>query len=273
MAGYYKVQATTDGTTQNLYGYDADFKLYRIEGLDPVPQTLSLTDGYNVDGKYFHGVHANERNIVLYILLCGNDPQATRINLYKTLGTGSKTTLTIQTKNRNCTISGWIESNDIDMFSGAVIMQVSIICPYPYFKSTTQNTVTISGGSAVTFTPTCDAPTPFTLSISSSVTIYGIQLYSYNTKRSQSRFFTLNFATAGSSGSYSFSSEDGSEYFKKSSTSLVGFIDYTNTNEWIHLKDGSQSFSIKVKTSSSGTYSLNSNVTGTLTYYERYTGV
>lgn len=110
------------------------YTLYKITGLQPPASAVNTSNNATSDGVTINSVRVDKRNIVLYIALEG-DVEANRINLYRYFPL--KQTVTIYFKNgkRNVCIEGTVELINCDFFVKKQVVQVSVICPQPYFKA------------------------------------------------------------------------------------------------------------------------------------------
>nr|DAT39377.1 MAG TPA: tail protein [Caudoviricetes sp.] len=111
-----------------------DYTVYQIDGLEPPTATINTSPVANFDGSRFNSSRSNERNIVLYLTIEG-DVEENRIGLYTYIK--SKRPIRFRYKNsaRDVYIDGYVESMQIGFFDMKQAVQVSIICPYPLFKS------------------------------------------------------------------------------------------------------------------------------------------
>lgn len=126
---------------ENQYGEQLDFSKvtdYRVKitGLTPGSATINTTKIATKDGSKFNSSTLNERNIVLTIYPCNNVEQS-RINLYKYIRLKQYIKLYLKNGRRDVWIEGRIETVDGDLYESPQMLQVSIICPDPYFKSLT----------------------------------------------------------------------------------------------------------------------------------------
>lgn len=109
-------------------------KLTRVTGLTPPKANVNTSALATKDGSIFNSSRVQNRNIVLTIYPAQHIEQ-TRVNLYQYFKTKHPIKLHIQTATRHVWIDGYIESMDGDPFDKAEKIQISIICPDPYFKS------------------------------------------------------------------------------------------------------------------------------------------
>lgn len=101
-----------------------------MSAMDAVVNTESIptTDAYVENGS-----HANIRNIVLSIKPL-KDIEQNRTKLYDYFQIKHKVKLRYMTDDKDYMISGIVETIDLNPFSSNVIIQVSILCPQPYWE-------------------------------------------------------------------------------------------------------------------------------------------
>lgn len=109
------------------------YTVYKITGLTPPNTIVSSVSNGTMDGARINSVRVNSRNLVLYLSI-NEDVENNRIALYKYFP--PKKTITLYFKNgvRNVSIEGVVELIECDLFSNRQVVQISIICPMPYFK-------------------------------------------------------------------------------------------------------------------------------------------
>ena len=111
-----------------------------ITGIDAVEGEIFDQEMASSDGSNFTSSRAKKRNIVISAsLLPVPTVEQVRHLLYKMFPVKHATTLRFDTESRSCEISGYVESNAHVIFKERVTIQVSIICPYPYFHSVGEN--------------------------------------------------------------------------------------------------------------------------------------
>lgn len=119
------------------------FEVRDIIGLGPVKADVNTTPKGSVDGTFFSGANVGERNIVLTLGLNPDWNEWTVSRLRRLLDKYfmSKQTIRLVFETMEFSpveISGYIESNEPNMFSKDPEHQISIICPDLYFKSVDQ---------------------------------------------------------------------------------------------------------------------------------------
>lgn len=128
--------------------WSTGFALTEAEGIGPPKATINTTEAATVDGSFFNSSRVQERNIVLtfhFLPVADLTVEDVRLESYKYFPVKQYVTLLIETENRKAIVSGYVESNEPDIFSNDVTAQVSIICPDPYFYSEAITTTTFFG--------------------------------------------------------------------------------------------------------------------------------
>lgn len=105
-----------------------------VQGLTLPPVTVNTSTGGAVDGSFYNSSHVEQRNIVIDIIIRG-DIESNRKQLYRIFNAKRKSTIYFKNKNRDVKIEGYVELLDGDLFTEAQQMQISIICPRPYFHA------------------------------------------------------------------------------------------------------------------------------------------
>lgn len=107
-----------------------------ITGIDAVSADIYDQEMASSDGSIYTSSRAKKRNIVISAKLLPVDTvEKVRHLLYKMFPVKRSTTLRFKTETRVCEIDGYVESNAHVIFKDQVTVQISIICPYPYFHS------------------------------------------------------------------------------------------------------------------------------------------
>lgn len=105
-----------------------------IDGIGPVKAEVSMEGVYNVDGGLFTGVKTGARNIVASFALPESNPQDRRRVLYRAFPVKEKVLVNVLTVARTYTIDAYVESVAPSIFTPIQTVQVSLICPFPYFR-------------------------------------------------------------------------------------------------------------------------------------------
>lgn len=120
-----------------------NYDILEIQGLNPPPSALNFTTMANFDGSAYNSGRVDNRNIVLTIKIHG-PAEENRINLYKYLPLKQLIRLYYTNGLRDVYIDGYIETNEIGLFSMNETAQISIICPNPYWRDVTPLEITFS---------------------------------------------------------------------------------------------------------------------------------
>lgn len=115
------------------------FLIKSITGLGPAKANVNTTEVSTNDGSLFNSARLNQRNIVLDMVFIntvyGESIEDLRQKSYKYFPLKKSVELTIETDNRYVKTTGYVESNEPNIFSSQEGTQISIICPDPYFYS------------------------------------------------------------------------------------------------------------------------------------------
>lgn len=115
--------------TQN----ESNFQVLNIGGLNPPSVQINHSQIAGLDGSKYNSSRLNDRNIVLTVRIRG-DIEGNRLYLYQLFSLKQECKLYYKNGRRNVYISGRIESIECDYFTNMETMQISILCPFPYFK-------------------------------------------------------------------------------------------------------------------------------------------
>lgn len=126
--------ANSRGKKISLTGNEPNWQVVSIIGLNPPRAQINTNTVAGMDGAKFNSSKLQTRNIVITLKLNG-EVEANRILLYNYFPTKDAVTFFYQNDHRDVYIEGWIESVECNFFSKAEVMQISILCPQPYFKA------------------------------------------------------------------------------------------------------------------------------------------
>lgn len=115
------------------------FLIKSITGLGPAKANVNTTEVSTNDGSLFNSARLSQRNIVLDMVFIntvyGESIEDLRQKSYKYFPLKKSVELTIETDNRYVKTTGYVESNEPNIFSSQEGTQIFIICPDPYFYS------------------------------------------------------------------------------------------------------------------------------------------
>lgn len=112
----------------------------KIEGLGPPKANINTTNLATNDGSIYNSARLDQRNIVFGLLFTFSPKiEDARHNTYKYFPIKKNLEILIETENRIVKTTGYVESNEPDIFSKQEGNQISIICTDPYFYSAGEN--------------------------------------------------------------------------------------------------------------------------------------
>ena len=130
----YRYSVIYDGNVLNLSGVEKKWQIISVTGLNPPVATQNESNVVGAAVVKITGSNIGKRAIVFTIRI--NYPcELNRAELLSFLGSNNEITLHIQSKYKDLYIDGVVETNDYDIYTNSQIMQVSILCGYPYFKA------------------------------------------------------------------------------------------------------------------------------------------
>ena len=110
-----------------------NYNVIGVEGLTPPPTAVNTSTGGLIDGAFYNSSRVDMRNIVITLVLNG-DIEQNRQQLYKIFNIKKPCKIYFQNERRNVQITGYVETVDGDLFVMREQIQISIICPRPYFE-------------------------------------------------------------------------------------------------------------------------------------------
>lgn len=116
------------------------YSIIDVDGLYPPSATINTVATANSDGSEFNSSRVNERNIVINFTI-ESPAEENRINLYKYIKSKQYIKLYYMNDVREVYIEGRVESMPIQLFDMKQKVQLSILCPFPFFKNVTDTIV------------------------------------------------------------------------------------------------------------------------------------
>ena len=113
--------------------HNSNYHITGVQGLTPPQTAVNTATAGTIDGTFFNSARVEQRNLVITIVPNG-DIEANRQLLYKMFPRKTKCTIYFQNKYRNVKIDGYVETLESDLFTMREQVQISIICPRPYFQ-------------------------------------------------------------------------------------------------------------------------------------------
>lgn len=115
-----------------------NYSVMSVDGLNPVKANINTAVNANFDGSTFKSARLENRNIVITLAVNGAI-EANRIALYKFVKVKDAITLFFTNATRDVYIKGYVENMQIGIFAEKQIVQISVICPNPYFANVNEN--------------------------------------------------------------------------------------------------------------------------------------
>ena len=110
-----------------------NYAIIGVQGLTPPATTVNTSTGGTIDGTFYNSSRVEQRNLVIDIVLRG-DIEGNRQRLYKIFNIKKQCTIYFTNANRNVQIVGYVETLEGNLFELGETMQISIICPRPFFE-------------------------------------------------------------------------------------------------------------------------------------------
>lgn len=129
------------GGSKEITNQESKWQIISIRGLNPPAGRINTLPLAGFDGARFNSEHVNTRNIVLMLAIKG-DVEANRQELENIFIQKRRLTFLIENGTRKVTTTGYVETVEVNQFSFPQTMQVSIICPDPYFYDQEETEVT-----------------------------------------------------------------------------------------------------------------------------------
>lgn len=116
--------------------FDIGINVRSIEGIGPPKGNINYTEIASGDGGVYNSARASVRNITMELgPMSTPSVEENRHKIYKYFVLNKEVTLTFETDKRICQIVGYVEECEPDIFSDDETIDVSIVCPNPYFYS------------------------------------------------------------------------------------------------------------------------------------------
>lgn len=113
---------------------ESGFAVVNIDGLGPVQANINTTEIVTYDGSVFNTARGTERNIVFNLVFYGIDIEAIRHETYRYFPVKKQITIEVETDKRRCRTTGYVESNEPNIFSSLEDCSISVICPDSWFE-------------------------------------------------------------------------------------------------------------------------------------------
>lgn len=121
------------GEILELTNNDDKYQVISVGGTNPPSAIINLSKIAMIDGSKFNSSQLSERNIVITLRING-DVEANRIALYPFFRSKEWCRIHYANETRKVYIDGYVETIEFTPFAKSETVQISIICPNPYFK-------------------------------------------------------------------------------------------------------------------------------------------
>jgi hypothetical protein len=115
-----------------------NYTLVSVDGLAPVKANINTAVNANFDGSTFKSSRLQNRNIVIMLAVEGA-VETNRIELYKFIKVKQEITVYVTNGTRDVFIKGYVENMQVGIFAEKQMVQISVICPNPYFSNANEN--------------------------------------------------------------------------------------------------------------------------------------
>lgn len=132
-----------DGKSIRITQNEERYQLLEVEGLDVPEADISDYDVASLDGIRVNHIKMSEREITISVAIFG-DVERNRQALYDLFRIKDVIRLHIQTRNRNVYIDGYARRPACNNFELQQIMDITILCPTPYFNDESTTVVNTS---------------------------------------------------------------------------------------------------------------------------------
>lgn len=140
---YYTLKVESQSGEILDFTNNKNYDVLKIDGLTPPSASLNFSTMANFDGSIYNSGQLGNRNIVLTIKV-HNDVEANRISLYGIFKLKKKVRLYYANGLRDVYIDGYVETFEGDLFVINEQIQISIICPNPYWKENKSTSIEFS---------------------------------------------------------------------------------------------------------------------------------
>lgn len=115
---------------------DTGIVITNVSGLGPVAATVNTESIAGLDGSMYTGAYQRTRNIVFTLRLVETSNltiEDCRLKVYQYFPVKGLVKITVDTDARSVYTVGYVESVEPDIFSNRESVQVSVVCPEPYW--------------------------------------------------------------------------------------------------------------------------------------------
>lgn len=122
------------GSTISLTQNESNYQVVNIDGLNPPEAEVYTSPIANMGGAKYKNSKVQMRNIVITVRIQG-DVETNRLYLYRVFRSGQWCKIFYKNGSRDVYIEGYCEKIENNPFTMTEEMQISILCPQPYWKA------------------------------------------------------------------------------------------------------------------------------------------
>lgn len=127
---------------------NSGFIVKSVDGLGPAKASINTTKLATKHGSSYNSARLDQRNITMKLIFYQRDGESIediRQRSYRYLPPHKDVHIMIETDNHTLETSGYVESNEPDIWSSQEGCDVSILCPDPFLYSASSNETVFSG--------------------------------------------------------------------------------------------------------------------------------
>lgn len=165
---YTLILENQSGEQLNLSTTANQYMTPKIDGLNPPAGTISTSTYAGMDGSYLNNAFIEKRNLVISFEMRGIDIEKRRHLLYRVVKPSRYIKVYYKTARIDVYAEGYVETCEISNFDTLTSGQISIICPDPYWYSTSAIYAYYSQVTGAFHFPFPESDAPFPLGIYST---------------------------------------------------------------------------------------------------------
>lgn len=165
---YTLILENQSGEQLNLSTTANQYMPSKIDGLNPPAGTISTYTYAGMDGSYLNNAFIEKRNVVISFQMRGIDIEKRRHLLYRVVKPSRYIKVYYKTAGIDVYAEGYVETCEVSNFDTLTSGQISIICPDPYWYSTSAVYAYYSQVTGAFHFPFPESDAPFPLGIYST---------------------------------------------------------------------------------------------------------
>ena len=172
---YTLILENQSGEQLNLSTTANQYMTSKIDGLNPPAGTISTSTYSGMDGSYLNNAFIEKRNVVISFQMRGIDIEKRRHLLYRVVKPSRYIKVYYKTAGIDVYTEGYVETCEVSNFDALTSGQISIICPDPYWSSTSAVYAYYSQVTGAFHFPFPESDAPFPLGVYSTTDNITIQ--------------------------------------------------------------------------------------------------